>query len=276
MIDSNFLYYLVVFQETGSLSKASETLHLSQPSLSKAMQKLENELGVNIFDRTVNKLSLNQCGEEVLSFAKDITRMIIRLEERAKEMKDRTCSLSIGLIAPGPLYVFSSLFAPHSLGLKTTTEIAKEEDLMKGLMNSSYDLIFLNRPMKETDIVCKKVMTEHLYISVPPTHFLAKLKQGIFFSEADGQTFVNVAEIGVWMDILKKHMSKSRFVTVNSPLDVKEIVEYSSIPSFVSDATMKYHAATNRINIPFLDEDAKMTFYAACKKKDEAILSKLY
>lgn len=52
MIDSQLLSYLIVFSETGSLLKSSEILHLSQPSLSKAMQKLEAELDLTIFDRT--------------------------------------------------------------------------------------------------------------------------------------------------------------------------------------------------------------------------------
>ena len=52
MIDSQLLSYLIVFSETGSLLKSSEILHLSQPSLSKAMQTLEAELYLTIFDRT--------------------------------------------------------------------------------------------------------------------------------------------------------------------------------------------------------------------------------
>ena len=48
MIDSLLLSYLVVFAQVGSLSKAGEILHLSQPSLSKAMQKLEAELDLTI------------------------------------------------------------------------------------------------------------------------------------------------------------------------------------------------------------------------------------
>ena len=68
MIDSQLLSYLIVFSETGSLLKSSEILHLSQPSLSKAMQKLEAELDLTIFDRTGNKITLNDDGKEILYY----------------------------------------------------------------------------------------------------------------------------------------------------------------------------------------------------------------
>ena len=69
MIDSQLLSYLIVFSETGSLLKSSEILHLSQPSLSKAMQKLEAELDLTIFDRTGNKITLNDWGCQVTGWS---------------------------------------------------------------------------------------------------------------------------------------------------------------------------------------------------------------
>lgn len=84
MIDINFLEYLVTFHKEGSLLKASESLNLSQPSLSKAMQKLEDELDLKIFDRKANKITLNQNGLELLDYANDILKMNERLEKKPK------------------------------------------------------------------------------------------------------------------------------------------------------------------------------------------------
>ena len=95
MIDSQLLSYLIVFSETGSLLKSSEILHLSQPSLSKAMQKLEAELDLIIFDRTGNKITLNDDGKEILYYAKDIMMMINKLETKAKDLKEKNQSLNI-------------------------------------------------------------------------------------------------------------------------------------------------------------------------------------
>ncbi len=57
------LRQLITFAETGTLSEAAEILHLSQPALSRNMKKLEEDLGLTLFERTKNKLSLNKNGE---------------------------------------------------------------------------------------------------------------------------------------------------------------------------------------------------------------------
>lgn len=53
----------VIFVQTGTLSEAAEILHLSQPALSRNIKKLEEDLGLTLFERTKNKLSLNKNGE---------------------------------------------------------------------------------------------------------------------------------------------------------------------------------------------------------------------
>lgn len=72
MIDIYLLEYFIAFHEEGSLLKASEKLHISQPSLTRAMQKLESELGLAIFKREVNKISLNENGKILIDYARDI------------------------------------------------------------------------------------------------------------------------------------------------------------------------------------------------------------
>ena len=57
------LRQLITFAETGTLSEAAEILHLSQPALSRNMKKLEEDLGLTLFERPKKKLSLNKNGE---------------------------------------------------------------------------------------------------------------------------------------------------------------------------------------------------------------------
>lgn len=59
-------------KKAGTLSGVAEILHLSQPALSRNMKKLEDELGVILFDRKKNKLELNKTGEYVLKLAKEL------------------------------------------------------------------------------------------------------------------------------------------------------------------------------------------------------------
>ncbi len=273
MLDNNLLEYLLVYYEEGSLLKASERLHISQPSLSKAMQKLENELDVCLFERKANKISLNEIGKELLPYMKDIKEMDERLYQKAKELKDKENTISIGYSAPGPLYRFQSLFAPSKNVSRIISKLDNEENLIKGLSNNVYDIIFINHPYNDTKFICKKVMNERLYVYVPNTHFLYEKNDGVYWKDIDKQTFLLFSYVGVWDEILKLHLKNSRFVRLSSQDDLKELAEYSSIPSFVSSITKDHHIIENRKAIPILDTDASMDFYVLLKKNKEKLLN---
>lgn len=275
MVDYNLLEYLLTFYQEGSLLKASEKLCISQPSLSKGMQKLEDQLGLTIFDRTPNRISLNKNGEALLSYINDIVEMNKKLLEKAKELKDNENVLSIGFTAPGPLYKFPNLFIAGVENFKITTQLDEDESLIKGIINNSYDLIFINNEITIDGIICQKVMTEKLYISVPSTHFLAHMKNGVHWNDIDGQSFLLYTNIGIWENLLKKNFKKSRFLRSSDSNELKEIVEYSSIPSFLTDVSIKQNGVDGRINIPILDDDAKIDFYVICKQSNKKLLNLL-
>ena len=72
MIEIHLLEQLAAFEEYKTLSKAAEKLLVSQPALSRSMHKLEDRMGVPLFDRQKNKISLNKNGELVAEYAKQI------------------------------------------------------------------------------------------------------------------------------------------------------------------------------------------------------------
>ena len=63
MLETYMIEQLAALLEHKTLSKVAEVLHISQPAISRSMQKLEDELGVKIFDRTKNRIVLNELGE---------------------------------------------------------------------------------------------------------------------------------------------------------------------------------------------------------------------
>ena len=69
MIELEQLKQLIAFATYGTLSKAAEELYISQPALSRSIQKLEKTLGVELFDRKKNKMELNENGKTVIQYA---------------------------------------------------------------------------------------------------------------------------------------------------------------------------------------------------------------
>lgn len=275
MIDLYLLEYLLAFYQEGSLLKASEKLHLSQPSLTRSMQKLESQLEIALFDRKANKITLNENGLMVVEYAKDILAMQEKLLQKAKEIKQNNKIISVAFTAPGPRFRFPHFFMHPQDKFIVSTTIEKEDAIIKGVLNNLYDLGFINHPLDDENLVCKKVMDEHLYIALPPNHFLAKMNQGVYFKDVDGQSFLLLTHLGVWDDILDKHLSKSRLLHQNDQQDLKEIISFSSIPSFVTNWSKKFNAFSDRVLLPFLDEDATIPFYVICKKKKQNLLSYL-
>ena len=69
MIETYLLEQFIAVGKCGTLLAASEELHISQPSLSRSMKKIEDELGVKLFVRENNRISLNESGKLALDYA---------------------------------------------------------------------------------------------------------------------------------------------------------------------------------------------------------------
>ncbi|MBO5496209.1 MAG: LysR family transcriptional regulator, partial [Oscillospiraceae bacterium] len=67
MIELEQLQQLIAVSEAGTISAAADSLHLSQPALTRSLQRLEAELGVSLFHRKRNRVALNDVGELALA-----------------------------------------------------------------------------------------------------------------------------------------------------------------------------------------------------------------
>ena len=79
--------YVIAVAECGSISQAAEVLYISQPSLSRYLSSLENELGVALFIRTINGTELTEAGKLYVEYAKEIRRLRGTLKVKLREMQ---------------------------------------------------------------------------------------------------------------------------------------------------------------------------------------------
>ena len=78
------LRYIVAIAEAGTLSGAAKALFISQPSLTKTVQELENEMGIKIFERTNKGVLLSHDGEIFLGYARQVLEQAALLESHYK------------------------------------------------------------------------------------------------------------------------------------------------------------------------------------------------
>lgn len=274
MIEIYLLEQLAAFSEYGTLSAASEALHITQPSLSRSMQKLERELGVTLFERTKNHIALNENGQLAAEYAERILAMEDEMSSRVQALDRSRHMLSLGSSAPGPLIKWAPQLTALYSDMPVTTELKPEEDLLKGLDTDVYQAIILNHELELPGCDCVPAGSESLLLSLHPGHPAVVLENGVRFKDLDGDTFLMVADVGIWDAIVRNEMPRSTFI-IQSTLDENvALVDNSTLPAFASDLTEEFRRPDeNRIHIPFLDEEATQHFYCIFKKKNRKLLA---
>ena len=272
MIEVEQLMHLKTFYEYKTLSAAAEHLHISQPVLTRSMKKLEEELGVSLFERTKNKITINDTGMVLVEHAYRILDDVEILKEQVREYDRRKSIFSIGSCAPAPATVLTEK-ASHIFFNKTIVSEIKNMDILReGLENGTYTIIIMPYDHETDEIGSLEFFEESVFFSLPPDHKYANRKS-LKYSEMDGEPMLLMSNIGFWYDIQKKVQPNSRFLIQTSRDAFNDIVELSYLPCYVSDYTInKDNIHEDRIIVPIEDKEAHATFYCWYLKENEKLL----
>ncbi|MBQ6503280.1 MAG: LysR family transcriptional regulator [Flexilinea sp.] len=142
MVDTYLLEQLSAVYECGTLSAASQKLHLTQPSLSRSMQKLEAILALKLFDRHKNRITLNDNGVLAAECAKQILAEEQLMINRVREHDRSKRMINVGTIAPGPMFELSPLLSSIYPDKTISTESRQKEELINGLYEGTYGCDF--------------------------------------------------------------------------------------------------------------------------------------
>lgn len=275
MIEIYLLEQLSAVAKYGTLSAAAEHLHLAQPSLSRSMQKLEDLLGVTLFERKKNRIELNDTGKLAADYANRLLRaeeeMILRIQNYDKSLH----TLTIGSCAPGPLMALLPEAAAIFPELTISSGLDTEEKLLAKLAESAYHVIVLPHPIESPELFCLEYCCEHLYLSVNRFHPAATY-HAISFAKADGQNFIMYAHVGFWDAIVREKMPHSKFFLQNDMEALDELARYSDLPSFSTNITQRLmNHKDDRMHIPFTDKEARVTYYLIGSQKNLPKLKRL-
>lgn len=228
------LRYFCVTAEVLHYTRASRLLYISQPSLSYAINKLEQELGVPLFEKNGKRVSLTKYGEEFLPYAK---RALAELSEGTEHLREMKVPSS-GEISMGYLYSvsFSALpdfvnrFCRHQGNEQTAFRFrqGKAGDLIEQLLNGSLDFLIAERP-DMASIDCIPVYRQELYLIVPATHRLADA-DSVTLADIEGERFISLNHETLSYHKLEKEFKRFEF----EPNTIIEADEYSSIAASVS------------------------------------------
>ena len=268
MLELYQLIQLLAIAECGTMSGAAEQLHLSQPALSRSMQKLEDILQVTLFDRQKNKITLNKSGELAVEQGRRVVQQARDLVEQVRAFDRSQRTISIGSCAPAPLWELGSLVSQLYPEMTVSSEMKDPDVLLDGLQRDMYQFIILPFAREEPNLYCFPFEKEQLYFSLPPTHPLAG-SQGLYFEDIDGESILLLSQIGFWREVCRQKMPLTRALVQTEQEDFQELVQASALPCFLSDLAMRWSGKPeNRVVIPVLDPEATAVYYFICKKEN--------
>lgn len=273
MAELNQFYQLVAIADTGTLSKAAEVVHISQPALTRSIQKLEGEWNVTLFDRQKNKITLNQTGELAVQYARRILDDVENMTKVIQTYERSLRTISIGSCAPGPLLELYPILTERFSGMTISSEMCNPDILLPELEKNTYQLIITTYPIEAPNMMCQKFCTEQLYLTVPPAHPLANRHDGIYLEDLAGATMLLYKDLGVWSRLVETKMSQINFILQEREEAFVSLIQASALPAFATNLTLDNgDRRQNRAVLPVLDPEATITFYCCVHKSNKAYL----
>ncbi len=173
MNDKNFDYFLTIAEQK-NLSRAAEKLFISQPSLSQYLNRLENELGVKLFDRTKSPLRLTYAGERYLRYIKQVMALNKQMYAEFDEIKsNRRGRLTVGINTQRGAFMLPEII-PRFYEKFPCVELKIMEgssDYMENLlMKDKIDFCFLNLTNYDEEFSYEHLMHEKIFLVSHKNH----------------------------------------------------------------------------------------------------------
>lgn len=260
------LEQLVAVAELGTVSAAAERLHISQPALSRSLQRLEQELGGPLFDHGKNRLELNDTGRVAVAQARATLAAQTELCRAVKAQLESLKTIAVGSAGPAPLWTLLPTLGDLYPGMTITSRNDDVRELEQGLADGTFQLVVLPGPSENPDAVSVPYVRERLYFSVPPAHPLALRTKGVHLSDLDGADVLVLPNLGHWQRVHDEGMPRTHFIVSRSQEDYDAVAMSSALPIFTTDLSRRFRgegAATGRVHVPILDEAAQPLFHVA-------------
>ncbi len=226
------LRYFCAVAETGSFSRAAEQSHVSQPSLSQQIMKLEDELGARLFDRLGRSVRLTDLGKTFLPRARGVLRELEAAKGDVVEHKDSVGgSVSIGVIPTVAPYLLPPYLTSFSQKYPQAHLTVIEEItpvLLERLRAGTIDVAILALPIRGHEFEISPLLTERLFAALPAKHKLAS-RRSLSLKDLRAEPFLLLRDGHCFRDTAVAACDRARL----NPQIIFESGQFSSLLSMV-------------------------------------------
>ncbi|MFJ7668931.1 LysR family transcriptional regulator [Lysinibacillus sp. NPDC097195] len=186
------LKYFQTVARLEHMTKAAEQLQIAQPSLSKTIARLEEDLGVALFDREHRKITLNEAGK---IFLNRVERAFAELNEGQRELTQFTeqdqKSITLAVTIPRVLPALLGSFLLKYPDARFQQFLKSVSSMKKLLMEGELDYCISSVPIEGEGIKWEPLITEEIFLIVPPNHRLAG-RESIRLAEVKDEAFISM------------------------------------------------------------------------------------
>ncbi|WP_240418717.1 LysR family transcriptional regulator [Paenibacillus periandrae] len=186
------LRYFLTLARLEHVTEAAQNLHVTQSSLSKTIQRLEEDLGVPLFDRIGRKLRLNEFGKRFLRRAE---RALFELEQGKQELSDLSSpeygTLELAVTAASKLPNILREFRKKRPHVQFHVQMLTTQEMVTLLHRGEVDFCLSSPSIQGDDIECQIVYLDPILVAVPKGHRLAE-QSSVSLAELKDEWFVGV------------------------------------------------------------------------------------
>ncbi|MNO31336.1 HTH-type transcriptional regulator GltC [compost metagenome] len=186
------LQYFLAVARLEHMTEAARNLHVTQSSLSRTIQRLEEDLGVPLFDRVGRKLRLNEFGSRFLRRAE---RALFELEQGKQELSDLSSAeqgtLELAVTTASTLPNILREFRKKRPDIHFHVQMLTTQEMVTLLDRGEVDYCLSSPPIKGDDIECQIVFMDPILVAVPKGHRLAN-RSSVSLIELRDERFVGV------------------------------------------------------------------------------------
>lgn len=269
------LRQLDAIERTGTMLAAARELHISQPALSRSIQRLEAELKLPLFTRTGRHIALNDAGRTAVDWARQILRDERLMRDAVDAVARRERALRVGTVAPAPLWRLTGLFVERFPRETLTSESDAQDAVVRGVLDGSYDLGITTEAPSSPGLTSLELMHENLFVTFPPNHPLAAHRK-VTWSDLDGQTFLIFTDIGFWRGLVDAELPHTTFIEQRDREVFMQLARSTPHCTFMTDAPLYQGSMPGRAIVPIAERMARAVFYLVIREDAPTLVRQLF
>lgn len=231
-MDWHQINYFRKVAQVQHITRAAEQLSISQPALSRSISKLEDELGVQLFDRKGRNIYLNRYGKMFLNRVEQSIKQIeIGKQEIWDEIHPDKGTISLSFVPSLGISVVPDIlssFQNQHPNVKFQLTQASNRQIIEQLKSRNVDLALTSLHHLDKEVTCQQLLTEELFLAVSIDHPLASYKE-IDLKMVKNEPFISFKDVNVLQTIINDLCKKAGF----SPVVVFEGEDIGTVSGLV-------------------------------------------